>query len=38
MRSAINRAIATGAWSGVNPLPTKDGTWKMVKANNDCVS
>ena len=38
MRSAINRAIATGAWSGVNPLSTKGGTWKMVKSNNDCVS
>ena len=35
MRSAINRAIATGAWSGVNPLSTKGGTWKMVKANNE---
>ncbi|WP_298069345.1 site-specific integrase [uncultured Mailhella sp.] len=35
MRSAINRAIATGAWSGVNPLSTKSGTWKMVKANNE---
>ena len=35
MRSAINRAIATGMWSGVNPLSTKGGTWKMVKANNE---
>ena len=35
MRSAINRAIATGTWSGVNPLSTKGGTWKMVKANNE---
>ena len=35
MRSAINRAIATGVWSGVNPLSTKGGTWKMVKANNE---
>lgn len=35
MRSAINRAIATGRWSGVNPLSTKGGTWKMVKANNE---
>ena len=34
MRSAINRAVATGMWSGVNPLSTKGGTWKMVKANN----
>ncbi|WP_279028315.1 tyrosine-type recombinase/integrase [Bilophila wadsworthia] len=35
MRSAINRAIATGTWSGVNPLSTKGGTWKMVRANNE---
>lgn len=35
MRSAINRAVATGMWSGVNPLSTKGGTWKMVKANNE---
>ena len=35
MRSAINRAIATGVWNGVNPLSTKGGTWKMVKANNE---
>ncbi len=35
MRSAINRAIATSMWSGVNPLSTKGGTWKMVKANNE---
>lgn len=35
MRSAINRAIATGMWGGVNPLSTKGGTWKMVKANNE---
>ncbi len=35
MRSAINRAIATGTWSGVNPLSTKGGTWKMVKANTE---
>ena len=35
IRSAINRAIATGMWSGVNPLSTKGGTWKMVKANNE---
>ena len=35
MRSAINRAVATGMWSGVNPLSIKDGTWKMVKANNE---
>lgn len=27
MRSSINRAITTGAWSGVNPLSTKGGTW-----------
>ena len=35
MRSAINRAIATGMWSGVNPLSTRGGTWKMVTANNE---
>ena len=35
MRSAINRAGTTGMWSGVNPLSTKGGTWKMVKANNE---
>lgn len=35
MRSAINRVTATGMWSGVNPLSTKGGTWKMVKANNE---
>lgn len=35
MRSAINRAIATGMWSGVNPLSTRGGTWAMVKANNE---
>lgn len=35
MRSAINRAGATGMWSGVNPLSTKGGTWKMVKADNE---
>ena len=35
MRSAINRAVATGMWSGVNPLSTKGGTWKMVKADNE---
>lgn len=35
VRSAINRAIATGMWSGVNPLSTRSGTWKMVKANNE---
>lgn len=35
MRSAINRAVATGMWSGGNPLSTKGGTWKMVKANNE---
>ena len=34
MRSAINRANATGMWSGVNPLSTKGGVWKMVKVNN----
>lgn len=38
MRSAINRAGATGMWSGVNPLSTKGGTWKMVKANNERLS
>lgn len=35
MRSAINHAIATSMWSGVNPLSTKGGTWKMVTANNE---
>lgn len=35
MRSAINHATATGMWSGVNPLSTKGGTWKMVQANNE---
>ncbi len=35
MRSAINRAIATGMWSGTNPLSTRGGTWAMVKANNE---
>lgn len=35
MRSAINRAIATGMWSGVNPLSTRGGTWKMVTVNNE---
>ena len=34
MRSSINRAIATGLWSGNNPLSTKGGVWKMVKVNN----
>ncbi len=34
MRSSINRAIATGVWSGNNPLSTKGGVWKMVKVNN----
>lgn len=34
MRSAINRAIATGVWSGNNPLSTKGSAWKMVQANN----
>lgn len=34
MRSAINRAVAIGMWSGVNPLSTKGGAWKMVQANN----
>lgn len=35
IRSTINHAVATGMWSGVNPLSTKGGTWKMVKANNE---
>ncbi len=35
LRSAINRGIATGAWSGANPLSTRGGTWKMVKPNNE---
>jgi integrase len=34
MRSAVNRAIATGMWSGANPLSTKGGVWRMVKVNN----
>lgn len=34
MRSSVNRAIATGMWSGTNPLSTKGGVWKMVKVNN----
>jgi integrase len=34
MRSSINRAIATGMWSGANPLSTKGGVWRMVKVNN----
>lgn len=34
MRSSVNRAIATGMWSGINPLSTKGGVWKMVKVNN----
>lgn len=34
MRSAINRAIATGVWGGNNPLSTKGSAWKMVQANN----
>lgn len=34
MRSAINRAIATGLWNGANPLSTKGGIWKMAPANN----
>ena len=34
MRSSVNRAIATGLWTGNNPLSTKGGVWKMVKVNN----
>ena len=34
MRSAINRANATGVWTGNNPLSTKGGVWKMAKMNN----
>jgi integrase len=34
MRSAINRANATGVWTGNNPLSTKGGIWKMAKTNN----
>lgn len=34
MRSAVNRAIATGVWTGNNPLSTKGGAWKMAKVNN----
>lgn len=34
MRSSVNRAIATGMWSGTNPLSTKGGVWNMVKVNN----
>jgi integrase len=34
LRSSINRAIATGMWSGANPLSTKGGVWSMVKINN----
>ena len=34
MRSAVNRAIATNAWTGNNPLSTKGGVWKMAKSNN----
>jgi integrase len=35
MRSAVNRASATGMWNGNNPLSTKGGTWKMAQANNE---
>ncbi len=34
MRSAINRAVATGMWSGVNPLSTKGGTWKREEVKS----
>jgi integrase len=35
MRSAVNRTIAIGEWSGNNPLSTKGGAWKMAKTNNE---
>ena len=39
MRSAINRAVATGMWSGVNRCPPKAVLGKWSKPTmNDCVS
>jgi integrase len=35
VRAAVNRAIGTGMWKGVNPLSTKrGGPWQMLKLNN----
>lgn len=35
IRASINRAIATGAWVGTNPLSTRGGFWKKVPENNE---
>lgn len=38
LRRAINRAIATGLWDGVNPVESKrSGAWKMPKVDNKAL-
>lgn len=35
LRRAINRAMATGAWQGINPLGSRQGgAWQMPKVDN----
>lgn len=35
LRRAVNRAIATGAWSGANPFSSRQGgAWQMPKVDN----
>jgi integrase len=35
VRAAVNQAISTGLWSGVNPFATRrGGPWQLLKVNN----